>query len=116
MSVEEGLARAKRRGVREVRRVAAAWRAWRPGANGHVSSPAGAGGPRAAGAVRADAMPSLPERHGVPAPPGTTAQELLARLRTWSVNGEPPGHLDAYVDDSFERFLHTWALVPGAPG
>src|SRR2546423_999266 len=47
----------------------------------------------------------------VPVPDGVTLAELTAMFRTWSVNGEPPGHLDAYVDDSLWRFLHTWALV-----
>jgi SAM-dependent methyltransferase len=55
-------------------------------------------------------------RHVVPVPAGTTAEELLARFRTWSVNGEEPGHLDVYLDDSFERFLFTCFLVPDAPG
>ena len=32
-------------------------------------------------------------------------------MRSWSVNGEPAGHLDAYVDDSIWRFLHTWRMV-----
>jgi SAM-dependent methyltransferase len=32
-------------------------------------------------------------------------------FRSYSVNGEPEGHLDPYVQDSFWRFLHTWGLV-----
>ena len=47
----------------------------------------------------------------VPLPDGVSLDELTAMFRTWSVNGEPPGHLDAYVDDSLWRFLHTWSLV-----
>jgi SAM-dependent methyltransferase len=46
-----------------------------------------------------------------PVPAGTTLDQLEATYRSWSVNGEPPGHLDAYVDDSFWRFLQTWSLV-----
>ena len=47
----------------------------------------------------------------VPVPADVTLEQLTAMFRTWSVNGEPPGHLDAYVDDSLWRFCHTWALV-----
>jgi SAM-dependent methyltransferase len=37
--------------------------------------------------------------------------DLERSFRSWSVNGAPVGHLDAYLEDSFWRFLHTWALV-----
>lgn len=47
----------------------------------------------------------------VPTPAGLTVAEVEATWRTWSVNGEPVGHLDAYVADSSRRFLHTWDLV-----
>jgi SAM-dependent methyltransferase len=73
---------------------------------------------RAAGALdppRPTAAPATPDDvwHSppVPLPDGVTLADLTAMFRTWSVNGEPPGHLDAYVDDSLWRFCHTWALV-----
>ena len=47
----------------------------------------------------------------VPTPTGLSAADLEATFRSWSVNGEPPGHLDGYVDDSISRFLHTWGIV-----
>jgi SAM-dependent methyltransferase len=47
----------------------------------------------------------------VPVPAGTSLAELERTFRSWSVNGEPVGHLDAYVDDSIWRFLHTWGMV-----
>jgi SAM-dependent methyltransferase len=37
-------------------------------------------------------------------------------FRSWAVDGEPIGHLAAYVDDSLWRFLHTWALVRSDSG
>lgn len=47
----------------------------------------------------------------VPAPDRMTPADVEATFRTWSVNGEPVGHLDGYVADSHLRFLHTWDLV-----
>jgi SAM-dependent methyltransferase len=47
----------------------------------------------------------------VPVPDGMSLSELEESFRSWSVNSEPVGHLDAYVDDSIWRFLHTWAVV-----
>lgn len=47
----------------------------------------------------------------VPVPNGWSLSQIEAMLRSWSVDGEPPGHLAAYVDDSLWRFLHTWGLV-----
>jgi SAM-dependent methyltransferase len=47
----------------------------------------------------------------VPIPDGTTREAIEAMFRSWSVNDEPVGHLDGYVDDSLYRFLHTWSLV-----
>jgi SAM-dependent methyltransferase len=46
-----------------------------------------------------------------PTPEGLTLADVDACYRSWSVNGEPVGHMDAYVDDSELRFLHTWGLV-----
>jgi SAM-dependent methyltransferase len=51
-----------------------------------------------------------------PLPTGVTLEELTAMFRTWSVNGETPGHLDVYLDDSLWRFCHTWAMVRDESG
>ena len=47
----------------------------------------------------------------VPLPDGLSMAEVETTLRSWSVNGEPVGHLDDYVTDSQLRFLYTWGLV-----
>ena len=47
----------------------------------------------------------------VPLPAGLTLADVEKSFRSWSVNGEPVGHLDGYVDDSVLRFLHTWGIV-----
>jgi SAM-dependent methyltransferase len=47
----------------------------------------------------------------IPLPDGLSLSDLERCYRSWSVNGEPVGHLDAYVDDSIWRFLHTWGIV-----
>ena len=53
----------------------------------------------------------LPLERPVPLPPGLELPWIDAMFRSYSVNDEPQGHLDAYVQDSFWRFLHTWGLV-----
>jgi SAM-dependent methyltransferase len=52
----------------------------------------------------------------VPVPDGLTLAELVKSFRTWSVNGEPAGHLDGYLDNSISRFMHTWGIVRDAAG
>jgi SAM-dependent methyltransferase len=52
----------------------------------------------------------------VPLPDGLTFAEVEKSLRSWSVNGEPVGHLDGYVTDSKLRFLYTWGLVRNDTG
>jgi SAM-dependent methyltransferase len=52
----------------------------------------------------------------VPVPPGLGLATIERVFRSYSVNNEPEGHLDAYVQDSFWRFLHTWALVRDEQG
>lgn len=37
-------------------------------------------------------------------------------MKSWSVDGAPPGHLTDYVNDSICRFLHTWSLARGEHG
>jgi SAM-dependent methyltransferase len=53
----------------------------------------------------------LPLERPVPLPPGLDLASIEAVFRSYSVNDEPQGHLDAYVQDSFWRFLHTWGLA-----
>ena len=66
--------------------------------------------------ARNEAEPAI--WHSPPFPvPGNTTVSLIDRMyRSWSVNEEPPGHLDPYVDDSLGRFLHTWGLVRADSG
>ncbi len=51
-----------------------------------------------------------------PLPDGLTLDEVMATFRSWSLNGEPVGHMDAYVTDSHLRFLRTWSLVRNDTG
>ncbi len=51
------------------------------------------------------------ESHPVPIPDGLSLADVEKSFRSWSVNGEPVGHLDGYVDDSIWRFLHTWGML-----
>ena len=53
----------------------------------------------------------LPLERPVPLPPGLDLPSIEAIFRSYAVNAEPEGHMDAYVQDSFWRFLHTWSLV-----
>jgi len=52
----------------------------------------------------------------ITAPGGTTLDQLRTVFESWSVNGEPSGHMKGYLDDSFWRFLHTLGLVAGRAG
>lgn len=52
----------------------------------------------------------------VPVPDGWSLAQVEAVLKSWSVDGEPAGHLAAYVDDSLWRFLHTWGMVRADSG
>ncbi len=52
----------------------------------------------------------------VPVPEGTSLADLEGTFRSWSVNDEPVGHLDAYVDDSIWRFFHTWNMIRDEQG
>ena len=47
----------------------------------------------------------------LPLPAGLTVAEIERTFRSWSVQGEPVGHMDNYVTDSQMRFLYTWGLV-----
>ncbi len=49
-------------------------------------------------------------------PDGLDEPSLRAVYATWSIDGEPPGHMDPYVGDSFYRFLHTWSLARSERG
>jgi len=52
----------------------------------------------------------------VPLPDGLSLAEVEKVFYSWSVNGEPVGHMDGYVGDSKLRFLHTWGLVRNESG
>ena len=52
----------------------------------------------------------------VPLPEGVSLADMERTYHSWSVNGEPVGHLDGYVDDSICRFLHTWGIVRDETG
>jgi SAM-dependent methyltransferase len=47
----------------------------------------------------------------VPTPNGISLADLERSFRSWSVNDEPAGHLDAYWGEAICRFLHTWDMV-----
>lgn len=69
------------------------------------------GGSRLAAALEAPSGAPVWVTPDPPLPPGLSFDGWIELLRTWSVNGEPVGHLDGYVDDSSLRFLYTWGLV-----
>lgn len=52
----------------------------------------------------------------IPLPDGLTLEDVLGTFRSWSLNHEPVGHMDAYVTDSHLRFLQTWGLVRNDSG
>ncbi|MHA3700964.1 class I SAM-dependent methyltransferase [Jatrophihabitans sp. YIM 134969] len=47
----------------------------------------------------------------LPHPDGVSVESIEKTFRSWSIGGEPEGHMNDYVTDSFHRFLHTWSLV-----
>lgn len=49
--------------------------------------------------------------HPVDPPPGLDVDTLRSMMFTFTIDDSPPGALEAYVHDSFHRFLHTWSLV-----
>ena len=51
-----------------------------------------------------------------PVPDGLTLDAVEEMFHTFSVNDEPAGHLDVYVDDSLWRFCHTWELIRDEKG
>ncbi len=75
---------------------------------------------RALGPADVTGHPPLPgavwQSPPVPVPEGTSLPELEKSFRSWSVNSEPVGHLDGYVDDSIWRFVHTWGMVRDRAG
>ena len=66
--------------------------------------------------ARNAAAPRIWHSPPLPVPEGTTISSIDGIYRSWSVNEEPPGHLDPYVDDSLGRFFHTWGLVRADSG
>lgn len=59
---------------------------------------------------------SFPTERPLPLPDGMTEADLRAVYATWSIDGEPAGHMDAYVADSFWRFVHTYGLAKDLTG
>lgn len=57
-------------------------------------------------------LPSRP----LPLPDGVSEAELRQFFHTWSIDGEPEGHMDPYVADSLGRFVHTFGLVADLHG
>jgi SAM-dependent methyltransferase len=49
-------------------------------------------------------------------PQGLSLSDLEHTFRSWSVNGEPVGHLDSYFGESLYRFLYTWGIVRNDTG
>jgi SAM-dependent methyltransferase len=52
----------------------------------------------------------------VPLPEGLSLPDLERTYYSWSVDGEPVGHLDGYVGESIWRHLYTWSLVRDETG
>jgi len=57
-----------------------------------------------------------PQERARPLPDGWTEDELRSVMGTISLDGGPPGELNAYLDDAYWRFLQTWGLVRDAKG
>jgi SAM-dependent methyltransferase len=57
-----------------------------------------------------------PLRPPLPLPHGLAEEDLRRIMRSFSVDGSPPGALDGYVADSFERFVYTLGLTDGLEG
>ncbi len=73
-------------------------------------------GPEAADGPLATGTHAVYESPPVPLPEGVSLADLERTYYSWSVNGEPVGHLDGYVGDSIWRFLHTWGIVRDETG
>jgi SAM-dependent methyltransferase len=71
---------------------------------------------RALGDGSTVADPSAWQTPQVPLPAGLSLEQLERVWRSWSINGEPVGHMDDYVADSKLRFLYTWSLLQGEKG
>jgi len=72
--------------------------------------------PAVPAAAVAPEPPTFPTSLPLPLPDGVGAEDLRATFASWSVDGEPEGHLIGYVDDSFFRFVHTYGLAAGLAG
>lgn len=69
-----------------------------------------------AGAPPPVPLAALLAHRPLPLPTDVSEEQLRRRFATWSIDGEPEGHMDAYVDDSFGRFVHTYGLVADLSG
>lgn len=61
-------------------------------------------------------VPVIDTGRPLPLPDGVSEVQLLEVFSTWSIDGEPPGHLADYVADSFLRFVYTYGLVKNLSG
>ncbi len=57
------------------------------------------------------APPSFVTGRALPLPTGVTEVQLREVFDSWSIDGEPAGHMIPYVADSFERFIHTFGMI-----
>ena len=69
--------------------------------------------PRSGGDDSSEPVWRSPE---VPLPEGLSFAQVDAAMKTWSIDGEPAGHMTDYVNDSICRFLHTWSLARAEKG
>ena len=61
-------------------------------------------------------IPLIDTSRPLPLPAGVTEEELRRSFATWSIDGEAAGHMNPYVADSFQRFVHTYGLVSNLSG
>jgi SAM-dependent methyltransferase len=55
-------------------------------------------------------------RRSLPLPQGWSRSEVFELLQTLSIDGAPTSELEGYLNQDFERFLHTWGLVGAVSG
>ncbi len=52
----------------------------------------------------------------LPIPDGWTRDEVYDLLASVSIESSPPGELEVYIEEDFERFLISWGLIQGCCG
>jgi SAM-dependent methyltransferase len=73
-------------------------------------------GPDGEGVRPASEAPSVFESPPVPVPDGLSLPDMEGTFRSWSIDGEPVGHMDGYLGESFWRFMYTWGMVRDEAG